>query len=60
MGIPPAVFVAMKPRKQFACDRCDKVYPRNQSLQAHIIQVHSGGCYLPYHMPYWHASSYDD
>eukprot|EP00108_Taenia_solium_P004651 TsM_000949100 transcript=TsM_000949100 gene=TsM_000949100 len=30
-----------KPRKQFACDRCDKVYPRNQSLQAHIIQVHS-------------------
>uniref|UniRef100_A0A5K3FQR2 Zinc finger protein n=1 Tax=Mesocestoides corti TaxID=53468 RepID=A0A5K3FQR2_MESCO len=30
-----------KPRKQFACDQCDKVYPRNQSLQAHIIQVHS-------------------
>ncbi|KAL7061106.1 hypothetical protein AAHC03_09506 [Spirometra sp. Aus1] len=39
ISISPA-FDALK-RKQFQCDLCEKSYPRNQSLQAHRIQVHS-------------------
>ncbi|KAF8566399.1 hypothetical protein P879_11133 [Paragonimus westermani] len=31
-----------RPAKEYQCTTCAKVYPRRQSLQAHIIQVHTG------------------
>ncbi|CAH8455879.1 unnamed protein product [Schistosoma turkestanicum] len=30
-----------RPSKEYQCATCSKVYPRRQSLQAHIIQVHT-------------------
>ncbi|OON18629.1 zinc finger, C2H2 type [Opisthorchis viverrini] len=30
-----------RPHKEYQCATCHKVYPRRQSLQAHIIQVHT-------------------
>ncbi|CAH8565936.1 unnamed protein product [Dicrocoelium dendriticum] len=30
-----------RPTKEYPCATCSKVYPRRQSLQAHIIQVHT-------------------
>ncbi|TNN06793.1 Zinc finger protein isoform 1 [Schistosoma japonicum] len=30
-----------RPSKEYQCTTCSKVYPRRQSLQAHIIQVHT-------------------